>query len=76
MEGQQRVFTHGLDPLFFGYSAAAYFDSSAIRMKIKTEAAGKVRRSLPPRCDVREVNSVPEKAQFENKPPLNKDGRS
>ena len=76
VEGQQRVLTRVWDPLIFGYSPAACFDSSAIRMESWTDAARKVRRSLPMRCDVRDVNIVLQKAQFENKPSLYNDGRS
>ena len=34
-----------------------------------------MRGSLPPKCDVRDVNSVLEKAGFENKDPVYHDGR-
>ena len=46
-------------------------------MKINswTDAARTMRGSTPPRCDVRDVNSVLEKAGFESKDPIYKYGR-
>ena len=75
MERQQRVFSQGWDPLFNGYTAAAYFHSSEIKVSSWTNAARKTRRSMPPRCDVRVVNSVLERVGFENKDPVYDNGR-
>ena len=75
VEQQQRVFTHGCDHLFIGYSAAAYFHSSEIKTNSWTTEAKKMRGSMPPRCNEREVKKVLERAGFENKDPLYDDGR-
>ena len=72
---KQEVSTKGWDPLFIGYSAAAYFHSSEIEINSWSNEAKKIRGSMPPRCDVRELNKVLERAGFENKDPIYDDGR-
>ena len=70
VERKERVFTHGFDPLLIRYFAAAYFHSSEIKFNTLTDGAGMMRVSIPPRFDVRDVNSVLEKAGFEKKDPV------
>ena len=66
VERQQRVFTHGWDPLFIGYSAATYFHKCEIKLNSWTTGAKKMRASMPPRYDVREMKRVLERAGFED----------
>ena len=70
VEQQQGVFRQSWDPLFVGYSAAAYFHSSEIKLNSWTTEAKKMRCSMPRRCDVPEVNKVLERAGFENQNPI------
>ena len=72
---RQREFTDDWDPLFIGYSAAAYFHSSEIKINSWTNAARKLRVSMQTKCDVCEAIRVLEKAGFENKDPIYDDGR-
>ena len=69
------MFTHGWHPLFIGYSTTAYFHSNEITINSWTNEARKTRGSMPPRCNVRDVNKVLEKAEFENKDPVYDDRR-
>ena len=61
------MFTQGWDTLFVGYSAAAYFYSIEIKINSWTTEAKKMRGSMHPRCDVRELDRVLERAVFGNK---------
>ena len=74
VEQPQRVFTQGWDPLFVEYSAAAYLYSKEIKINSWTTEAKKMRGSMPPMCDVRQVSKVLERAGFENKDPVCDDG--
>ena len=54
-ERQQREFTDGWDPLFIGYTAAVYFRTCDIKLNFWTTQAKKMRCSLPPKVEVREI---------------------
>ena len=54
-ERQQREFTDGWDPLFIGYTAALYFHTCDIKVNSWSTQAKKIRRSLPPNFEVREI---------------------
>ena len=70
-----KVVQHGCDILFIGYSAAAFFDSSEIKINSWTHAARKIRGPMSPTMHPRDVICVLEKAAFENKYPVCNDGR-
>ena len=72
---QQKAFTQGWDPLFIGYLAAVYFHMCEIKVNSLTTQAKKLRGSMPPKYEVREVIKVLEKAGFENKEPIYDSGR-
>ena len=61
--------------MFIGYSAAAFFDSSEIKINSWTHAARKIRGPMSPTMHPRDVICVLEKAAFENKYPVCNDGR-
>ena len=75
VERQQKEFTESWDPLFIGYSAAVYFHTCDIRINSWTMQAKKMRGSMPPKYEVREVLKTLEKAGLESKLPLYDDGR-
>ena len=54
-EELQKRFTDGWDPLFIGYTAAVYFHTSEAKINSWTTQAKKMRGSLPPKFEVREV---------------------
>ena len=69
-EEQQREFTDGWDPLFIGYTAAVYFHNSDIKINSWTTQAKKMRGSMPPKFEVREVLRTLERAGLENMLPV------
>ena len=71
----QKGFTDGWDPMFIGYTAAVYLHTSEIKINSWTTQAKKMRGSLPPKFEVREVLRTLEQAGLENKLPLWDDGR-
>ena len=75
VEQQQKKFTESWDPLFIGYSAAVYFHTCETRINSWTTQAKKMRGSMPPKYEVREVLKTPEKAGRESKLPVYDDGR-
>ena len=75
VERQQKVFTYGWDQLFIGYSAAAYFHSSQIKINSWTDALRVMRGSMLPRRGVRELKVVLERAGLENMDLTYRDGR-
>ena len=75
VERQQREFTDGWDPLFIGYSAAVYFNTCEIKINSWTTQAKKMRGSMPPKFEVRDVLRTLEEAGLENKLPIYDDGR-
>ena len=74
-EEQQREFTDGWDPLFIGYTAAVYFHTCDIKINSWTTQAKKMRGSMPPKFEVREVLRTLERAGLENMLPVWDDGR-
>ena len=74
-EGQQREFTDGWDPLFIGYTAADYFHTCDIKINSWTTQAKKMRGSLPPKFEIREVLRKLEWAGLEHMLPVWDDGR-
>ena len=69
-EEQQREFIDGWDPLFIGYTAAVYFHTSDTKINSWTTQAKKMRGSMPPKFEVREVLRTLEWAGLENKLPV------
>ena len=74
-ERQQREFTDGWDPLFIGYTAAVYFHTCDIKINSWTTQAKKMRGSLPPKCEVREILRKLDRAGLGNMLPVWDDGR-
>ena len=72
---QQRGFIDGWDPLFIGYTAAIYFHTSDTKINSWTTQAEKLRGSMPPKFEVREVLRTLERAGLENRLPVWDDGR-
>ena len=75
VEQQQNEFTENWNPLLIGYSAAMYFHTCETRINSWTTQAKKMRGSMPPKYEVREVLKTIEKAGFESKLPIYDDGR-
>ena len=74
-EERQREFTDGWDSLFIGYTAAVYFHTSDIKINSWTVQAKKMRGSMPPNFEVREVLRTLARAGLENMLPVWDDGR-
>ena len=74
-EEQQKGFTNGWDPQFIGYTAAVCFHTSEIKINSWTTQAKKMRGSMPPNFEVREVLRTLEQAGLENMMPVWDDGR-
>ena len=74
-ERQQREFTKGWDPLFIGYTAAVYFHTCDIKINSWTTQARKMRGSMPPKFEVREILRTLDRAGLENMLPVWDDGR-
>ena len=74
-EERQREFTDGWDSLFIGYTAAVYFHTSDIKKNSWTVQAKKMRGSMPPNFEVREVLRTLARAGLENMLPVWDDGR-
>ena len=75
VEKQQKEFTDGWDPLFIGYSVAVYFHTCDIKINSWTTQAKKMRGSMPPKFEVRDILRTLEEAELENKLPIWDDGR-
>ena len=73
VEMQQKEFTNGWDPLFIGYSAAVYFHTCDI--KINSWTTKKMRGSMPPKFEIRDILRTLEEAGLENKLLIWDDGR-
>ena len=65
-ERQQREFTDGRDPLFIGYTAAVFFHNCEIKINSWTSEAKKMRGSMPPKFEVREILRTLDWAGLEN----------
>ena len=74
-EEQQKEFTDSWDPLFIGYTAAIYFQTSDAKISPWTTQAKKMRVSMPPKFEVRDALRTLERASLENKLPVWDDGR-
>ena len=55
VERQQEEFIDGWNPLFIGYTAAVYFHTCDIKINSWTTQAKKLRGSMPPKFEVREI---------------------
>ena len=75
VERQQREFTDGWDPLLIGHSAAVYFHTCEININSWTTQTKKMRGSMPPKFEVRNVLRTLEEAGLENKLPIYDDGK-
>ena len=75
VERQQREFTNGWDPFFIGYLAAVFFHTCEIKINSWATLAKKMRGSMPPKFEVRDVLRTLEEAELENKLPIYDDGR-
>ena len=74
-ERQQKEFTDGWDPLFIGYTAAVYFHTCDIKINSWTTQAKKMRGSMPPKFEVREILRTLDRAGLDNMLPVWVDGR-
>ena len=75
VEKQQKEFTDGWDPLFKGYTAAVYFHTFDIKINSWTTQAKKMRGSMPPKFEVRDILRTLDQANIENMLPVWDDGR-
>ena len=75
VERQQVEFTDGWDPLFSGCMAAVYFHTCNIKINSWTTPAKKMRGSMPPKFEVREILRTLDRASLENELPIWDDGR-
>ena len=75
VEKQQREFTDGWDPVFVGYTAAVYFHTCDIKINLWTTPAKKMRGSMPPKFEVRDILRTLDQADLENMLPVWDDGR-
>ena len=75
VEKQQVEFTDDWDPLFIGYTAAVYFHTCDIKIDSWTTQAKKMRGSMPPKFEVREILRTLDRASLENGLPIWDDGR-
>ena len=75
VERQQVEFTAGWDPLFIGYTAAVYFHTCDIKINSWTTQAKKMRGSMPPKFEVREILRTLDQASLENTSTIWDDGR-
>ena len=72
---QQREFTDRWDPVFVGYTAAVYFHTCDIKINSWTTQAKKMRGSMPPKFEVRDIWRTLDQADLENMLPVWDDGR-
>ena len=75
VEKQQRDFTDGWDHVFIGYTAAVYFHMCEIKINSWTTQAKKMRGSMPPKFEVRDILRTLDQADLENMLPVWDDGR-
>ena len=75
VEKQQREFTDGWDPLFIGYTVAIYFHTCDIKINSWTFQAKKMRVSMLPKFEVRDILRTLDQANLENMLPVWDDGR-
>ena len=72
---QQKEFTDGWDPLFIVYSAAVHFHTCEIKINSWTTQAKKMRGSMLPKFEVRDILRKLDQADLENMLPVWDDGR-
>ena len=70
VERQQVEFTDGWDPLFIGYTSAVYFHTCDIKINSWTTQAKKMRGSMPPKFEVREILRTLDRESLENELPI------
>ena len=75
VEKQQKEFTDGWDTLFIGYTAAVYFHTCDFKINSWTTQAKKIRGSIPPKFEVRDILRTLDQANLENMLPVWDDGR-
>ena len=75
VEKQQKEFTDGWDPLFIGYSAAVYFHMCDVKLNSWTTQSKKMRGSITPKFEVRDILRTLEQARLENMLPVWDDER-
>ena len=75
VEKQQKEFTEGWDHLFVGCTAAVYFHTCDIKINSWNTQAKKMRGSMPPKFEVRDISRTLGEAMLENKLPIYDDGR-
>ena len=75
VERQQKEFTDGWDSLFLGYKAMVYFHTCDIKIISRTTQAKKMRGSMPPNFEVRDILRTLDQANLENMLPVWDDGR-
>ena len=75
VEKQQKEFTDGWDPLFFGYTVAVYFHTCDIKINSWTTQAKRMRGSMPPKFEVRDILRTLDQAKLEKLLPVWDDGR-
>ena len=75
VEKQQKEFTDCWDPLFIEYTAAVYFHTCDIKINSRTTQAKRMRGSLPPKFEVRDILRTLDQANLENMLPVWDDGR-
>ena len=66
VERQQKEFTDSWDSLFIGYTAAVYFHTCDIKINSWTTQAKKMRGSMPPKFEVRDILRTLDQAYLEN----------
>ena len=74
VERRQGEFTDSWDPLFIRYTAAVYFHTCDIKINSCTTQAKKMRGSMPPKFEVREILRTLNQANLENMLPIWDDG--
>ena len=75
VEKQQREFTDGWDPLFIGHTVPVYFHTCDIKINSWTTQAKKLRGSMAPNFEVRDMLRMLDQASLENMLPAWDDGR-
>ena len=75
VEKQQVEFNDGWDPLFIRYTAAVYFHTCDIKNNSWTTQAKRMRGSMPPKFEVREILRTLDRASLQSGSPIWDDGR-
>ena len=75
VEQQLKDFTESWDPLFIGNTAVVNFNPCETKINSWPTQAKKMRGSMPPKNEVREVLKTLEKSRLENKLAIYDDGR-